>query len=144
MSRFIHRVGGIILMVVTAMALSAGAEVPNRSPEKLRQWSTHIVVGKLRAVYHAAELDEHSHRNGVAEIVIDSIEKGDGLSEGQVMYARFWRRVTKPGAPPQTAASGHDVPPQGSVVRGYLKRGDDGGYDVLLPNGLQELDAAEQ
>ncbi len=106
-------------------------------PDELKRESTHIVVGKLRMVYRSVEPGGDFERtHGIAEIVVEKVEKGVGPKGGEVVYVRFWneRWVGKGQVPPHS--TGHDVPTKGVVVRAYVKRDRDGSYEALLPNGL--------
>jgi hypothetical protein len=115
----------------------ARAEVPLRRPDELKRESTHIIVGKLRMVYRSVEPGgDFEQTRGIAEIVVEKVEKGVGPNVGEVVYARFWnqRWVGKGEVPPHSR--GHRVPTKSAAVRAYLKRDQEGSYDVLLPNGL--------
>jgi hypothetical protein len=115
----------------------ARAEVPVLRPDELRQHAAHILVGRLVATYRSVETgDDFERTSGIAEIVAEKVEKGDGLKVGEVTFVRFWnqRWVGKGEVPPHSG--GHDVPAVGTVVRAHLKRGRDGSYEALLPNGL--------
>lgn len=126
---------GSIVMALACPGLRA--EVPVLSPEELKQQATHIVVGKLTTVYRSVKTgDDFERTSGIAEIVVEKIEKGGGPKVGEVTFVRFWNQhwVGKGRVPPHSA--GHHVPAEGAVVRAYLKRGQDGTYEALLPNGL--------
>ncbi len=118
----------------------APAEIPRRSKEALREEASHIVIGKVKAVYTQERKggDWHETR-GVVEIVVSKTEKGEDIKPGDAVYARFWKkRWTGKGNPP-TYGSGHKVPDQDQEVRAHLTR-NDGGFDALLPNGIEPLE----
>ena len=126
-------------LVVALLAPGAGAEVPNRTPEQLQEWSTHLVAGEVQTLYVSVSRgDKFEDTKGVAEVRVTAVEKGDGLEPGELVYARYWRRKWVGEGQPPTGSNGHrGLPKAGDVVRVHLKRAKDGGYDVLLPNGFQ-------
>jgi hypothetical protein len=114
------------------------AEVPVLRPNDLKQQSTHIVVGKITTLYRSVEPGtDFEQTRGIAEILIDKVEKGAGPKAGEVLFVRFWnQRWVGKGDEVPPHSGGHHVPDQGKTVRAYLTRGKDGSYEVLLPNGL--------
>ena len=89
----------------------------------------------------------------VAEVKVQNVEKGEGLKAGDLVYVRYWRKAwsppkDNPDMPPPTGASGHwNLPKEGDVLRVYLTRNshdgydknDDGGFNVVGPNGFEKL-----
>ena len=131
-----------LLLLVLSCSL-AKAEVPLMSPDELKSESSHIVVGKVRAVYSTTEKSKNWHdTSSIAEISVVSVEKGAGLNVGDVVYAHYWnKRWTGDGAP-EPHASGHSGVTKGNVVRAHLQRKDNS-YHVLLPNGFTIVKADE-
>jgi hypothetical protein len=141
------------LLTVVALAGIARAEKVPLSPEELRKTATHIVVGKVTAIYTRAETNgpwQYTHY--VAEIRVGETEKGDGLKKGDMVYARYWHRrwVGKDRQPPSTAGH-YGVPTQGDTIRVYLARNaydgftfdnKDGGFNVIGANGFEPLKPA--
>jgi hypothetical protein len=129
--------------IFTALAISGSrAEVPFLTPDEQKVMSTHIVVGKLRMVYGSVEMrGDFQYTHGIAEIVVEKVEKGVGPKAGEVVYVRFWNEnwVGKGPTPPHS--DGHQVPMQGAAVRAYVKRNHESGYEALLPNGLEVVDS---
>ena len=127
----------VLILVSGLLAAATLAEVPNQSRSQLEKRSTHIVVGRANHVYTSESEGERKIETvGVVELLIDRVEKGEGLKAGQVVYGRFWKARLKPGAPPEPSSNGHrGLPQKGDVVRMYLRKADDGGYDVAFPNG---------
>ena len=137
----------ITLLTKTIVLICMGtahAEIPKKSPEQLKEQSSNIVVGKVQAVYtHSETNGDFAKIKGVVEIRIDSIEKGEGLEKGGLLYARYWRTAWQ-GDPAKTPpyGSGHYAINKeiGSTVRAFVSRNkQDQGFDILLTNGLQEI-----
>src|SRR5262249_23177411 len=102
---------------------SPGEKVP-LSPRELRDTATHVVTGKVQAVYHRSEdAGDWRYTRYVAEVRVAECEKGPGLKKGDLVYARYWRRswVGKGKMPPSTV--GHrGLPSAGDGMRVYLSR----------------------
>ncbi len=133
-SRSVWLCGSIVVALACA---GLRADVPPLGVDELKQQATHVVVGKLTTVYRSAKTgDDFVRTSGIAEIVVEKVEKGGGPKVGEVTFVRFWNQhwVGKGMVPPHSP--GHHVPAEGAVVRAYLKRGQDGSYEALLPNGL--------
>ena len=130
--------------LLAALAAVASAEIPSLSKERLREKASHVVAGKVTAVYTKEEKGQDWHRRqGLVEILVSAVEAGDGVEPGDAVYARFWtQRWVGAGTPP-TYGSGHRVPEEGDEVRAYLAR-KGGGYEALLPNGIEPLPKGER
>ena len=131
-----------------------GAKAPS-SKQELETIATHIVVGKVQAVYSYMEREgiplvsgyEYDHK--VAEVKIEKVEKGK-ISES-LLYVRYWSRTWKGiGLPPPGGQSYENQPKKGETCRFYLSRNaydgwsrkgnNDGGYNVVYVNGIQPID----
>lgn len=125
-------------LIVTALACPMSrAEVPILKPDELACGASHIVVGKLVRVHRSVEWGEALERTrGIAELLVGRVEKGEGPEAGEVVFVRFWNQRRFGGDGPRTHSLGHDVPAEGAIVRAHVKRGPDGSYEALLPNGL--------
>jgi hypothetical protein len=132
---------------------SQAAKAP-ASKQQLESIATHIVVGKVQAVYSYKEREgiplvsgyEYDHK--VAEVKIDKVEKGE-ISESLV-YVRYWSRTWKGiGLPPPGGQSYKNQPKKDQTCRFYLaknscdglskKDNKDGGYNVVYVNGIQPI-----
>ena len=130
-----------------------GAKAPS-SKQQLKTIATHILVGKVQAVYSYKEREgiplvsgyEYDHK--VAEVKIEKVEKGK-ISESFV-YVRYWSRKWKGiGLPPPGGQSYENQPKKGQTCRFYLARNsydgwskegnNDGGYNVVYVNGIQPI-----
>ena len=130
-----------------------GAKVPF-SEDQLEKIATHIIVGKVEAVYSYKQREgvplvsayEYDHK--VAEVKVEKVEKGK-ISESLV-YVRYWSRTWKGiGLPPPGGQSYENQPKKGQFCRFYLAKNSydgfskeenqDGGYNVVYVNGVQPI-----
>ena len=128
------------------------AKAPS-SKEHLEKIATHVVVGKVQAIYSYKEregipvVSGYEYDRKVAEVKIDKVEKGK-MSESLV-YVRYWSRKWKGlGLPPPGGQSYENQPKKGQTCRFYLakdaydgwsKGSQDGGYNVVYVNGIQPI-----
>jgi len=140
---------GVGAGVVALLALVVRAEKANMSPDALARKATHIVVGKVNAIY------TREHREGqwrytryVAEVAIEKVEKGDGLDAGGLVYVRYWHREWNGEDMPATTTGHRGLPEEGERLRVYLARNaydgfsrdnTDGGFNVIGANGFERL-----
>jgi hypothetical protein len=139
-----------VLLVLSA----AHAERVPLSPEDKKAESTHIVTGTVQAVY-TRDANTELYGNGTVEtyylleIAVKGVEKGSGLTAGDLVYARCWRLKKHGAAGPRPGPSGHfGIPAEGAKVRAYLAKGKygptgqgDNGWAVVYPNGIDTLPA---
>ena len=152
MKKFFYLTGIGVFIFCFASLLHA-AKAPS-SKQQLETIATHIVVGKVQAVYSHKEREgiplvsgyEYDHK--VAEVKIEKVEKGK-ISES-LLYARYWSRKWKGvGLPPPGGQSYENQPKKGQTCRFYLARNaydgwsrkgnKDGGYNVVYVNGIQPI-----
>jgi len=131
-------------MLFLLLVLSGGAafaEVPPLDPGKLELMATHIFSGKIARIYSSVELTaDWETTYSVAELHVGKVEKGKYLAK--LLYVRFWRRKWKGKGEAPDGSYGHrDIPAAGSTVRVFTKEGEDGGFDVILPNGFEVISA---
>lgn len=123
--------------LVIGLVVAARSEIAPQSKEDLLANATEIVLGSVKRVYTDETRDGNWRRiEGVVELEVTRVEKGDACSPGRLVYARFWnqRWIGKGNPPPH--GSGHHVPSRGTPIRAYLES-KEGGFDVLLPNGFE-------
>ena len=144
----------LILLSLFLFNFIWGAKAPS-SKKELETLATHIVVGKVQAVYSYKDREgirlvsgyEYDHK--VAEVKIEKVEKGK-ISESLV-YVRYWSRTWKGiGLPPPGGQSYENQPKKDQTCRFYLARNaydgwsrqgnNDGGYNVVYVNGIQPID----
>ena len=143
----------LILLSLFLFNFIWGAKAPSSKLE-LETIATHIVVGKVQAVYSYKEREgiplvsgyEYDHK--VAEVKIEKVEKGK-ISESLV-YVRYWSRTWKGiGLPSPGGQSYENQPKKDQTCRFYLARNsydgwsqegnNDGGYNVVYVNGIQPI-----
>ncbi len=138
-----------VAVTLTSLALAEKVDMP---PKGLRECATHIVQGKVVAIYERQEtIGEWKYTRYCAEVRITKIEKDSGkdLAVNGLVYVRYWKRswVGRRDMPPST--SGHrGLPKAGAVLRIYLAKNaydgfthenKDGGYNVIGANGFEKL-----
>ena len=143
----------LILLSLFLFNFIWGAKAPS-SKQELETIATHIVVGKVQAVYSYKEREgiplvsgyEYDHK--VAEVKIEKVEKGK-VSE-KLIYVRYWSRKWKGMVlPPPGGQSFSPQPEKGQMCRFYLaknsydglseKGNQDGGYNVVYVNGVEPI-----
>ena len=145
-----------VFMLALLIPAQLMAERAPLSPEALKAEATHVVTGLVKAVY---SLDKPSERYGqgtietdyLLEIEIQSVEKGDGLKPGDLVYARLWK-VKKPGVTGTPGPYGHFIiPATDDRIRAFLTSGrypplnqSDNGWVVVYPNGIEELEKSQK
>lgn len=148
-----HRVGrtaAALFLIPTLLGTAAArAEKALLSPAEMTKLATHVVVGKVKAIYSYETKGAQWHTwHTVAEVVVDRVEKGKDLQPGQLVYVRYWQRawISPERQPPGT--NGHTgVAAVGKTARYYLVNkgydGDgestDGGFNVVFGNGCEVL-----
>jgi hypothetical protein len=142
-------VGSFLLCYALFTSSNVYAERVDMPPEWLRKTATHVVSGTVTAIYQSTVTDkEWSKTSYVAEVRVNTVEKGDGLKSDELVYVRYWhRRWIGTGDPPLTTNGHRGHPQQGETLRIYLARNayngfgktDDGGFDVIGANGFEKL-----
>ena len=152
MKEFFYLTGIGVFIFCFAPLLNA-VKAPS-SKQQLVTIATHIVVGKVQAVYSYKKregislLSGYEYDHKIAEVKIDKVEKGK-ISESLV-YVRYWSRKWKGiGLPPPGGQSYENQPKKGQTCRFYLSRNaydglsrkgkNDGGYNVVYVNGIQPI-----
>jgi hypothetical protein len=130
-------VAAVFALLFTALQVSA---VKVDRPEEAENNATHIVSGKVTAVYSKitrTEKEETAHC--VAEIQVEKVERGGGLKTGSVLYVRYLgSKRWLGGGPPAIGPGPHDnCPSEGQSVRVRLVRAADGGFDVYYVSGFE-------
>jgi hypothetical protein len=138
------------LALLATLVVPALAEKVDMSPDDLRSTATHVIVGKVSAIYARTESGgDWRYTHYVAEARVLASEKGEGLKKGDLVYVRYWRRawIGKSRQPPST--SGHrGLPGVGATVRIYVAKNaydgfsfdnKDGGFNVIGANGFEEI-----
>lgn len=126
------------LVTFALIVRPAGAE---RRPERNDE-ATHVLTGIIRGI---AAKESSFCQTGVmthytAELVIDGVEKGTGLTAGKKIELA-WSNVTKWSTPPCPGAYGHHykVGP-GDRVRAYLKGGGHSYFPIYSREAMARID----
>ncbi len=139
---------GLILFSFLILPSAKGAKAPS-SKKQLEQVATHVMVGKVQAIYSYKEREgRYEYDRKVAEVKIEKVEKGK-IHESLV-YVRYWSREWKGlGLPPPGGQSYEPQPKKGQTCRFYLAKNaydgwskdgsKDGGYNVVYVNGVQPI-----
>ena len=139
----------LTLASLFVLAANTHAEKAPYSKKKLEEVATHIVVGKVQAIYSHTERDgDYEYVRKAAEVKIEKIEKGKGPD--QLIYVRYFDRNWKgKGLVPPGGGSYYPQPKKGGTYRFYLARNaydgwsgegtKDGGYNVVYVNGVQPI-----
>lgn len=130
----------IILVTGAVLAAGALAAVPPLPRERLLERASLVATGRVVSVKVERVTGEPGFVDSVytIELAVDRVEKGDGALAGTTITARTWQPAERPRgwAGPQ----GQNVTPVESArVRCFLTGPDKAGYELLLPNGLEEL-----
>ena len=125
------------------------------SKDELETMATHVVVGKVKAIYSFKERKgDYEFTRLVAEVKIDKHEKGEGAND--LIYVRYFTTAWKGSGPVPPGSSGHSgfLPKPGGTHRFYLsKKGydgasldgpKDGGFNIICPNGVQPADNPQE
>jgi len=129
---------GLVLAALMLVSFSALGALPPQSAEALKKNSALIVVGKVQAVYTSEQKTDRGFVNRlyVFEVVVNSVEKGEGLKEGKVIYTKAWTPASRPlgWAGPQGQ---NRIPKEGETGKLYLTQGEDGSLSLVTPNGWE-------
>lgn len=138
----------LVVAVTAAVLLPShlAAERKNLSADEKRAEATHVIEGRVKSVYERTEKRIGKHvLHTLVEIEVTSVDKGDGLEPGDLVYARMFTRKYGLFERPTPGASGHQsIPSGGERVRAYLAHGpyralgqEDRGWAVVYPNGME-------
>ena len=137
-----------VAVLVAALSFDSRlhAEKVDLTPAQLLETATHVMTGKVKAIFSRVEVNEdYEYRHYVAEVAVEGIEKGKGLKKTQLVYVRYLMMgYVGDGFPPPGSSGHRGLPAVGETRRIYLKlNGDDGGYDVVFPNGFETIQKAK-
>jgi hypothetical protein len=129
-----HRlIAPLVLVLLASAAPAAIGEIPRESREK----ADYVVSGVVEGVF-ARDSGHYNHY--VVELRVDSVETGIGLEKTKTLYVSCFRR--KATARPETAASGHELPPkEGQRIKAFVKNGK-GKHAGIYPDWYDEVKPA--
>ena len=120
----IESIATILLFVWTSLMICEQAALADQRPwsqDELETMATHVVVGKVKAIYSFKERKgDYEYTRLVAEVKIDKHEKGDGAND--LIYVRYFTSAWKGSGPVPPGSSGHAgfLPKHGGTYRFYL------------------------
>jgi hypothetical protein len=130
------------MMTVWLLLSLPSFAVPPPMPDAARErLATLIVTGTVvKKVETRAESEGVIHVDGIAEIVVESIDKGSGVALGETLMARYFREVPSESTLQSRTTSGHrEIPHETERVQVFMVRTQNKGFDVLLPNGFHKI-----
>src|SRR5688500_10538962 len=116
------KLGLVLVAALVAVAVTCSfAEVPNRSPEQLKNTATHIITAEVSRIYQRQSKEGmRTVTRYLAEVRVKSVEKGEGIQPDSLLYVRYFTQANPPGV---TDTAGHrGLPAEGQRVRIYLAR----------------------
>jgi hypothetical protein len=136
----------LLAIFASTTVFAAKALTPKAQLEKA---ATHIVVGKVGSISSTTnEAAQYATTTFTAKIIIDRVEKGEGLKAGDIVQVRYHTQGWRGSGPPPPFDSGHSPrSKQNDTVRAYLVNQGyngagyttDGHYDVYYKNGFEVL-----
>jgi hypothetical protein len=130
----------LVFVAASFLATTMAHAVKVDGPEEAENNSTHILVGTVTGIYSKLARDASNEtKYSVAEIKVDSVEKGDGIKPLQLVYARFISSIQwiGKGSPPPGPGGHENIPTEGQVVKVCLVRNADGSFDVYYVSGFK-------
>jgi hypothetical protein len=131
----------LFLLVTPAFARPDG---PRAVPQRRNEEATHIVRGRVKAVYSAEKETAPSYVDTiyVFEIKVDRVDKGKGPKADEPLYVRCWKSKKRP--PGSTGPTGQTVIPKvDDYIFLYFKLNRDGGYDLIAVEGTESFPATK-
>jgi hypothetical protein len=144
------------VLLVGLLSNTLMAAVPSMTPKQLREYATHMVKGKVIKIDFESVRKGNVHVTSYrAKVKITKVEKGQDLRVGSYVYILYcdeeWLGEIGANDLPETV-SHSNRPHEGQTLRIYMKRdrqaadgsrlkekNKDANFDVLLPNGFEEL-----
>lgn len=126
-------------LLATPFCCGEKADYPGEAEEK----ATNILTGTVTTIYSKVTRTE-AHETGhyIAEVRVESVQKGEGIQPGQLAYVRYWHHLKwleKGPIPP--GPSGHaNIPKEGERRRICLVKSADGALDVYYVSGFKNPD----
>ncbi|MEO8350690.1 MAG: hypothetical protein ABI680_03105 [Chthoniobacteraceae bacterium] len=131
----------LTLSILTFLIIAPSQAVKIDGPREAENNSTHIVTGKVTAIYSKvtrAEAEETTRC--IAQVELDGVEKGDGLAKGQTIYVRYLGAMRWIGKGGQPIGPGphNNCPAEGDRVKVCRVRNSDGTFDVYYVSGFRK------
>jgi hypothetical protein len=127
------------LLSASAAGLGGGvcAEIPDLSTARMQDVASHVFQGKVARIYSMVDRStpQWETTHSVAELLVSRVEKGK--HDGRLAYVRFWhKRFVGEGSAPPGSYGHRGIPKVGGSTRVFVVEAEDGGFDVLPPNGF--------
>jgi hypothetical protein len=133
----------IAFAVASLLSATLAFGVKVDGPGEAEAKSTHILNGTVSGVYSRIARDAtHEVTYSIAEVKVDSVEKGEGFAPGQVIYVRYiasMRWISKDPMPPGPGPHSN-IPKQGESRRIFLAKNTDGTLDVFYVGGFKNVE----
>ncbi len=130
------------ILLFSLLAMTAARAVKVDWPGRAESESTHIVVGTVTAIYSKITRDEsYETTHCLAEVRIESVEKGDGLKADEIVCVRYigsMRWIGKEGLPME--GPHRNVPKEGEKLKICLVQNADKSLDVYYISGFKKLE----
>jgi hypothetical protein len=130
-----------VFIVLTCLCLVVTTEaVKVDRPGEAETNSTIILTGTVTAIYSKTVRDDrYEWSHCVAAVRIESIQKGQGLKAGDLIFVRYINATRWLGEGPLPPGPGghNNVPVEGNRRKVCLNKNADGGYDVYYVSGFQ-------
>jgi len=133
----------IVLSLVWVLLSGVTHAVKVDMPGQAEKESSNIVTGTITAIYSKTIRDSsYQWTHCVAAVRVESIEKGDGLKIGELVYVRYIGGTKWIGAGQQPPGPGphENIPAEGQRRKLCLTRNADGGFDVYYVSGFEMPD----
>lgn len=117
------------------------AEAP-KSPGRLREEASHVVIGEVKDMTTRTEfsdIEEGGFDHAIwCTITVQTVEKGAGIVPGDTIHVRCFRPKARWASFQWISLQGHQpIPEIGQTVRAYFR--EDQQYSVVHPNGFAPL-----
>lgn len=131
----------IALSLAGVLLASSAHAVKVDMPGQAEKESSHILTGTVTAIYAKVVREpKREWTHCVAAIRVESVEKGDGVKIGELIYVRYIGGVRwLSRGTPEIGPAGHEnVPREGDRRKVCLTRGRDGAFDVYYVSGFKK------
>lgn len=131
-----------VALAASLMVMShANAEIPKQSKKELQASASHALTGTVERVYEQKEKRaEFEYTYGVAEVAVESVDKGADVVANDRVFVRYWRKKWIGNGNPPPDHYGHgNIPAKTDTAEIYVKGDRKTGFDVLSPNGFFKI-----
>lgn len=126
--------------VVVSASFAARAEIPPLDERRRLDWADAVVTGTVKNLYARDEDKGNDMVDLIVaiEIAVDKVEKPGKAEPPKLVYARTYKAKKRPKNMVGPGGQ-YRVPQPGERVRAFLRADEDGGFSLLLPNGVDVL-----